>query len=263
MSSIKEKLTNMFSKVMAGTVTREEGTMLINHLVKEDQAGTVSELAYLVENPPPGVFQKTILHTIALARNKAFFGIMVACLEHRNEEVSVLAAQELAKLRTAEARETLVEHLDSESYHVRKSSAQAIGEGFADGVEVLKDHVLRHPESFFRLTSAHALLKSGKKGVDALLSVLMSGNQGAMSTAAEVLVAEADSLDQSEVSRVFDALMVAGDSKDSQSIVELLKVVAALKGKAGGFEGFVLAFADYPSDMVRGAAQAALKMIRS
>ena len=84
MSSIKEKLTNMFLKVMAGTVTREEGTMLINHLAKEDPSGTVSELAYLVENPPPGVFQKTILHTISLARNKAFFGIMISCLEHKN-----------------------------------------------------------------------------------------------------------------------------------------------------------------------------------
>ena len=44
MSSIREKLTNMFSKVMAGTVTREEGTMLINHLAREDLAETVREL---------------------------------------------------------------------------------------------------------------------------------------------------------------------------------------------------------------------------
>jgi HEAT repeat protein len=263
MSSIKEKLTNMFSKVMAGTVTREEGTMLINHLVKEDPAGTVNELAYLVENPPPGVFQKTILHTIALARNKAFFGIMVSCLEHKNEEVSALAAQELAKLRTAEARQTLTEHLDSESYQVRKASALAISEGLADGTEVLKNHILRSSEPFYRLTSAQALGRSGKKGVEALLSVMMSGNQGAMSTAAEVLVAEAEEVDQSEVSSVFDALMVAGDRKDSQSIIELLKVVGALKGKAGGFEGFVLAFADYPSEIVRNEAQNALKMIRS
>ena len=51
MSSIKEKLTNMFEKVMAGTVTREEGTMLLNHLVREDPAGTVAELALLIENP--------------------------------------------------------------------------------------------------------------------------------------------------------------------------------------------------------------------
>jgi hypothetical protein len=60
MSSIREKLTNMFSKVMAGTVTREEGTMLLNHLAKEDQAGTVTELAALIETPPPGVFLKTL-----------------------------------------------------------------------------------------------------------------------------------------------------------------------------------------------------------
>ena len=263
MSSIREKLTNMFSKVMAGTVTREEGTMLINHLAKEDPAGTVNELSYLVENPPPGVFQKTILHTIALARNKAFFGIMVSCLEHKNEEVSVLAAQELAKLKTADARETLTEHLDSECYHVRKASALAVSEGLADGADVLRDHMLRRSEPFYRLTSAQALAKSGKKGVEALLAVMTSGDMGAAATAAEVLVAGAETLDYSEVPRVFDALMVAGDRKDSQSIIELLKVVAALKGKAGGFEGFVLAFADYPSETVRKEAQNALKMIRS
>ncbi|MDP2690278.1 MAG: hypothetical protein Q8P48_09225, partial [Deltaproteobacteria bacterium] len=77
MSGEREKLANMFTKVMAGTVTREEGTMLINHLAKEDMASTVSELSYLMENPPPGVFPKTILHTIALSRNKAFHDIMI------------------------------------------------------------------------------------------------------------------------------------------------------------------------------------------
>ena len=111
MSSIKEKLTNMFQKVMAGTVTREEGTMLLNHLVKEDPAGTVAELALLIENPPAGVFPKTIIHTIALARNKAFYEIMHKSLAHKSEDVSVLAAQELARLRTSEAREALSAHL--------------------------------------------------------------------------------------------------------------------------------------------------------
>ena len=263
MSSIKEKLTNMFSKVMAGTVTREEGTMLINHLAKEDLEGTVSELASLVETPPPGVFQKTILHTIALTRNKAFFNIIVSCLEHKNEDVSILAAQELSKLKSAEARETLTAHLDSEAYHVRKASAAAIAQGFADGAEILKSHMLRRSEPFYRLTSAQALVKSGKKGLEALLSVMASGNQGAMTTAAEALVGGSGELEQGDAHSVFDALMTAGDRKDSHLIIEILKVVAALKGKASGFEGFVLAFADYPSESVRKEAQKALQMIRS
>lgn len=261
--SIKEKLANMFSKVMAGTVTREEGTMLINHLAKEDQAGTVKELASLIETPPPGVFQKTILHTIALARNKAFFDIMVSCLEHRNEDVSVLAAQELAKTKSADARDTLTEHLDSDVYHVRKASALAMVEGFADGVEVVKGHLLRRSEPFYRLTSAQALAKSGKKGVESLISLMSSGNHGAMMTAAEVLINGCSDMEQGDVQMVFDALLNAGDRKDSLAIVELLKVVAALKGKAGGFEGFVLAFTDYPSELVRREAQNALKKIRS
>lgn len=263
MSSIKEKLNNMFSKVMAGTVTREEGTMLINHLAKEDQAGTVKELMFLIDNPPPGVFPKTILHTVALSRNKAFFNIMIACLEHKNEDVSILAAQELAKLKTGDAKEVLTEHLDSEAYHVRKASAIALVQGFVDGIELVRDHLLKHREPFYRLTSAQALLKAGKKGVDSLLSILSSGQGGPMATAAEALAAGSRDLDQNDIPRIFDALMTAGDRKDAQSIIELLKVAGALKGKASGFEGFVLAFADYPSEPVRKEAQNALKMIRS
>ncbi len=261
--SIREKLTNMFSKVMAGTVTREEGTMLINHLAKEDPTGTVTELSALIETPPPGVFQKTILHTVALARNKVFFGIMVSCLEHKDEEVSVLAAQELAKFKSAESRDTLTEHLDSDIYHVRKASAAAMAEVFADGVEVVKNHVLMRSEPLYRLTSALALAKAGKKGMDALLSVMSSGNHAAMMTAAEALSAVSEDLEQGDVQKVIDALMMAGDRKDAHTVVEILKVVAALKGKASGFEGFVLAFADYPSEPVRQEAQNTLRMIRS
>lgn len=261
--SIKEKLTNMFSKVMAGTVTREEGTMLLNHLAKEDPAGTASELSALIETPPPGVFQKTILHTVALARNKAFLGIMVSCLEDKDEEVSTLAAQELARFKSADARDILTEHLDSEAYHVRKVSAAAIVESFPDGADVVKDHVLRRSEPLYRLTSVQALAGSGKKGLEALLSLMSSGNQDAMMTAAEALIDGSGGMEQGDVQKIIDALMNAGDRKDNGSIIEILKVVAALKGKASGFEGFVLAFADYPSETVRQEAQNTLRMIRA
>lgn len=260
--SIKEKLANMFSKVMAGTVTREEGTMLLNHLAKEDPAGTLNEISALIQTPPEGVAQKTILHTVALARNKVFYGIMVSCLEDEDEEVSSLAAQELARFKSSEARDTLAGHFDSEAYHVRRASAAAVAEFFPDGVEMVKNHLLGSPEPLYRLTSAQALARSGKKGVEALLSVMLSGNNGAMTSAAEALVAGSDGLEQGDVQKVIDALMSAGDRKDSDSIVEILKVVAALKDKASGFEGFVLAFADYPSEDVRQEAQNALRMIR-
>lgn len=262
MGSVREQLTNMFSKVMAGTVTREEGTMLINHLVRENMAETVKELSFLIDNPPPGVFPKTILHTIALSRNKAFFNIMIASLEHKNEDVSILAAQELAKLKTSDAKEVLAEHLDSEVYHVRKASALALAQGFSDGPEILKEHMLTHSEPYFRLTSAQALLGSGRKGVEALLSILNSGNAGAMSTAAEVLINGSGELQDRDIPSVFDALMLAGDRKETQSIIEILKVAGALKSRAKGFEGFVMAFADHPFEPVKKEAQRSLKAIR-
>lgn len=263
MSPIREKLNNMFTKVMAGTVTREEGTMLINHLAKEDQAGTIRELLHLIDNPPQGVFPKTVLHTISLSRNKAFYGIMVESLEHKNEDVSILAAEELAGLKTSDAKSVLTEHLNSEVYHVRKASALALAKGFEDGVELLKRHVNTHPEPFYRLTSAQGLLLSGRKaGLSSLIETLSSGNEGAVKTAAEVLAGAGEVLSSEDIPKILGALMLAGDSRDSRLIIELLKVVAGLKGRAIGFEGFVLAFTDYPSETVRAEAEHTLKEIR-
>lgn len=263
MSTTREKLANMFSKVMAGTVTREEGTMLLNHLVKEDQVGTIKELSYLIDYPPPGVFPKTILHTISLSRNKAFYNIMVGSLEHKNEDVSILAAQELARLKTSDAKVVLVEHLNSEVYHVRKASAIALVQGFTEGIDIVRKHLMDQAEPFYRSTSAQALLTGGRKGMEALLHILNSGEPGPVASAAEVVMGASSRLDAADVPKIFEALMLAGDRKDSRTIIEILKVVTALGGRARGFEGYVQAFTDYPFDAVRNEAADALKVIRA
>lgn len=261
MSDIKEKLSNMFSKVMAGTVTREEGALLLNFLVKENQADTIKELTYLIETPPPGVFPKTILHTIALARNKVFYNIIVSSLESKNEDVSILAAQELGNLKTSDAKNVLVEHLNNESYHVRKYSALALCQGFIEGPELLKKEIISNPEPFFRSTYAQALARGGKKGIEALLGILSTGPEAARLTAAEVLNTATGELQDKDIPKVFDALMLAGDNKDTPLLIELLKLAGALKKKVKGFEGFVKAFEDYPEEPVREEAKAALRLI--
>lgn len=260
MPTVREKLSNMFSKIMAGTITREEGTLLINDLAKENFAESIKDLAYLIDNPPSGVFPKTILHTIALSRNKAFNNLMIASLEHKNEGVTILAASELGRLRTEEAKHVLVDHLTSEVYHVRQASAEALTE-FPDGFEILKKHILTHKEPFYRGTSAQALLKAGKKGMEALLSILSSGNSGAIATVAAVIAKSAPSIEAADIPKIFDALMLAGDKKDTASIIELLKLVAVLKDKARGFDGYVRAFADHPYELIRKEAKNTLAQI--
>lgn len=262
MSLIRDKLSNMFSKVMAGTVTREEGTILLNSLAREDKATTIRELSALIDNPPPSVFPKTILHTIALSRNKAFFNIIVACLDHRSEDVSILAAGELARLHTSDAKEVLAEHLNSDAYHVRKASAMALAEGFAsEGVEILKDHIMKHPEPFFRATSAMAMKKAERRGAEALLEIVRTGTSPAVTTAAETLASMAAELSAADVPLVIEALMSAGDRKDTPGLLGVLKVVASLGPRAGGYEGYVRAFFDNPNEEVRNEAREALNRI--
>lgn len=264
MNSTRDKLSNMFTKVMAGTVTREEGTILINHLVKEDREGVLKELAYLIENPPPSVFPKTILHTIALTRNKVFFNIIVSSLEHKNEDVSIFAAQELGMLRTAEAKDVLVEHLDSDIYHVRKASAAAIASIFgAEGVEILKRHISSHNESFFRITSALGLLVAGKKGLGALMEIVSTGSPAAVATAAEAVSRSSAPVGDEDIPKILDALQRVGDGKEAEAIIALLKAIGSLKGRARRYEGYVLAFVDYPLKEVRAESENALMLIRS
>ena len=263
MSGEREKLTNMFSKVMAGTVTREEGPMLINFLAKEDITSTVMELAYLIENPPPGVFAKTILHTIALSRNKAFNNIIVKGLEHKNEDVSILAAEELARLKTADARDVLVEHLGSDVYHVRKVSAAALGQGFSEGGEIVAKRLEEHKEDFYRSTYAQTLLGAGKKGMDALLRVMSTRSHGAVLSAARAVLSAAYKLTEEDIPKVFESLMVAGDKNDVEAIVEILKIVAHLKGRASAYDGYVRAFLDSGTSSVRTEAKAALAALAS
>lgn len=262
MSSIKEQLTNMFSKVMAGTVSREEGTMLLNYLVKERQAETVKELVCLIETPPPGVFPKTILHTIALSRNRAFYNIIVAGLCSKHEDVSLLAAEELGKLKTAEARNTLVEHLKSDRCHVRKVSATALAQNYEDGPAMVEKELLSNPEPFFRTTYAQALARAGKRGIPALLTVMNTGSSAAGVAAAEALTSIAADLDEKEIQQVFHALMAAGDRKDNMLIIAILKLAGALSSRVRGFEGYVRAFADHQADIVRDEAKAALRLIK-
>lgn len=263
MSDEREKLTNLFSKIMAGTVTREEGTMLINFLAKEDLTSTVMELAYLIENPPPGVFAKTVLHTIALSRNKAFSNLLATGLENKSEEVSILAAQELARLKTADAKGILMEHLSSEVYHVRKVSAAALVEGFGDGVEIVAGRLEEHKEDFYRSTYAQTLLGAGARGMDALLKVMSSPSRGAALSAARAVLSGAYRLTEQDIPKVFESLMVAGDKSDAEAIVEILKIVAHLKGRAMAYDGYVRAFLDSGVSSVRAEAQTTLAALAS
>lgn len=263
MSSVKDQLTNMLSKVMAGTVTREEGSMLLNHLVKEDEAGTLRELTYLVDNPPPDVPQKTILHTIAFARNKAFFKIMASSLENENDEVSVQAAHELARFKTDEAKDVLIEHLSVEAYQIRKASASAFAQGFgAEGIEILKEHIMTHPDPLYRATSAQALLGAGRPGLEALLPILSSVDPGPVQTVVEVIGSAGGELSDEDMRRIVDALLLAGDREDALAITALLEAVASFGPRAMSLEAYVMAFADHPSEGVRNAAQGTLEKIR-
>jgi len=264
MNSFVDKLTAMFSKIIAGTVSREEGAILINHLVKENRHDTISSLSYLIENPPRNVFQKTMLHTIALARNKALFDIIADSVASQNEDVSAMAASELARLGTEGAKRTLIKNLDNDTYHVRRSAAVALAEDYGDeGLKILKDHILSHDEPFYRATSAQGLAATGDKGIAALFDILRTDIPGPVFSAAEAIAGIAgEEINEGHIQTAMEALMQAGDRKDMPLVVELLKVVALFKQNALKYEAFITAFADDTSESIRLEAQKTLHAIR-
>jgi len=262
MNPFIDKLTVMFAKIIAGTVSREEGAILINHLVKENRDETINSLAYLIENPPRNVFQKTMLHTIALARNKALFSIIAESVQSQNEDVSFMAASELARLRTDVAKRTLIENLDNDTYHVRRSAAIALAEDYGEeGLKILKDHILSHEEPFYRATSAQGLAATGDRGISALFELLRADKPGPVFSAAEAIAGIEKEIEESHLPVAMEALMRAGDRRDMPLVVELLRVVPLFKNKALKYEAFITAFADDRSESIRLEAQKTLHKI--
>jgi len=263
MYSYIDKLTVMFSKIIAGTLSREEGAMLINHLAKEDRNNAIVSLTYLIENPPHNVFQTTMLHTIALAKNKAFFNLIAQSINSRDEDVSSLAAQELARLRTEGAKNTLIKNLNNDTYHVRKSAAVALAEDYGEeGMEILKNHILTHEEPFYRATSAQGLIAGGDSGITMLFSILHAETPGPVFSAAEAITSIEDEIKEDHLPVAMEALMEAGDRRDMRLVVELLKVAALFKKKALKYEPIIQAFADDPSESIRLETKKTLSRIR-
>ncbi|MBI5562453.1 MAG: hypothetical protein HY894_06340 [Deltaproteobacteria bacterium] len=262
MSTVRDQLLNMFGKVSAGTVTEAEGTMLINSLAKKEPQEVVKELYDLIHNTPAHLTAQLIFHTVAASRSRLFFDVLTSALDHKREDVSIFACEELSRYFAMEAKFVLAEHLNSDAYHVRKSSATIIAKVFGDsGLEILKKHVLAHAEHYYRMTSADVLANCGKKGVDALVAILNFGNHNAAATVAEVLSRDPYQIADADVPKILNALMEAGDANAKDAIVALLKLAASLGKRTKQFVEYVRAYEDWPDELVSAEAWNALMEI--
>ncbi|MFQ5354390.1 MAG: HEAT repeat domain-containing protein [Thermodesulfobacteriota bacterium] len=188
---------------------------------------------------------------------------MAESFHSKDEDVSSLAASELARLRTEVAKKTLIENLNNDIYHVRKSAAVALGEDFGDeGLEILKDHILSHEEPFYRATSAQGLASTGETGVNMLFDIMRTEKPGPVFSAVEALTGVEDELNESLIPMTIEALMQAGDRRDIPLVVEILRLLALFKDKALRYEAFITAFADDNSESIRMEAQKTLHEIR-
>ncbi|MBI5888160.1 MAG: hypothetical protein HZB82_05550 [Deltaproteobacteria bacterium] len=264
MASIREQLENLFAKILQGTVTREEGTMLINSLARKNPEETIAEISDLINNPPQNMTPQVVFQTIAITRNRKFFDVLTATLDHKDEAVSIFACEELATYFKEESKFVLEEHLNNESYNVRKSSAVTLQKIFGDeGINVLVRHILAKDSKshYHRLTSAEGLLKAGKKGVDAMIKILNSGNSGAIVTIADVLGGVSKQIGDEDVPKIVDALINAGDAGDFDAVVALLKTIASLGPRVKPFEWYVRAYEDNANPAVAAGAKATLNAI--
>lgn len=262
MSAVKDQIIKMFARVAAGTVTQEEGTMLINSLAKKEPQETVQALHSLIHDTPPDLSAQLVFRTVAMSRSRFFFDILTSALDHKNEDMSIFACEELSKYFPTESQFVLAEHLNSDVYPVRKASARILARVFGDsGVETLKKHILANAEHYYRMTSAEILADSGEKGLTALMQILNSGKPGPASTAAEVLSRDPSRISDTNVPVVLNALLEAGDAQQKESLVALLKLVASLGPRAKPYIEYVRAYEDWTDELVNAEAWNALMEI--
>lgn len=263
--SIRDQIVTMFMKIAAKTISREEGTLLLNDLARgsiNNKMEVFKVILDLCQKPPKDVYVKTMFHTVALAKNPAFTKILEVGLEHKNEEISIVCADGLANLGNDEARDSLTHHLINDSYHVRKASGDVLIKGWGKmGIKLVIANGLSHPETYYRYTAALSLARSGKAGISALLDVFISNNLNAIQSAAEALSEFENAVGKEDVPKIVHALEVAVANKHSNAVVALLKLLGAMKEKVGGFEEHIAVLMDHSYEPVRVAAHNALASV--
>lgn len=262
--SVRDQIVAMFLKIAAKTISREEGTLLLNDLQR--RASDKSEVRRIIidlsEKPPKDVYVKTIFHTVALTKNPAFTKILEVGLEHKSEDISIVAADGLANLGNDEARDALAHHLINDSYHVRKASGDVLIKGWGKmGIKLVAMHGLSHPETYYRYTAALSLARSGKAGISVLLETFSSNNMNAIQSAADALSEVENAVGKEEVPKLVYALETAVANKHSAAVIALLKLLGAMKGKVSGFEEHIAVLTDYNYEPVRIAANNALASV--
>lgn len=254
----------MFVKMNAGNVTMEEGAMLINSLAKKEGQEVVKVFMGLIHKTPQGLMPQRVFTTLAMTKNRLFFDVLTSTLEHKDEEVSLYACEEIAKYFKNEIKYVLTDHLNSDVYNVRKVTANTIVKIYGEeGIQMLKNHIITRDEHYHRLTSAEAVIKLGRKGIDVLVELLNSETPGAVMTAAEALTVVVPQLTDDDLNKTVNALLLAGDTKNIQGIISLLKMIAAFGAKASKFDGYVQAYMDYPDEAVSLEAKTTIKAIKS
>lgn len=263
--SLRDQIVTMFLKIAARTISREEGTLLLNDIVRgniNNKIEVVRTILDLCQKPPKDVYVKTVFHTIALAKNPVFTKILEVGLEHKNEEISIVCADGLANLGNDEARDSLTQHLTNDSYHVRKASGDVLIKGWGRmGVKLVVANGLSHPETYYRYTAALSLARGGKAGISALLEVFISNNMNAIQSAADAFSEFENVVGKEEVPKLAHALEAAVANKHSNAVIALLKLLGAMKGKVSGFEEHIAVLMDYNYEPVRIAAHNALASI--
>lgn len=254
---IKSCLSEMFNKVAKKTISREEGVFLINDLIKRDKAATLTALAYLVNNPPHGVFPATIIHTVALTKNESVESFFEMHLWHEKMAISVAE-----NIRNDNTKNALARHLNSDEYHTRKAVAEALIRCFGrEGIEMVKTRGFSNPEVFYRETSASALANAGRPGVEALLSIISSNEVNAIHSAAKALIRAREHLSDKDTRLLMQGLKVSLDEKFPPAALDILEVIASMGKKAEGCKEYIAALVKHPYRPIQEAARKTLSEI--
>ncbi len=263
--SMETKIEAMFHKISSKTITREEGALLLNDLLKRstDKSTLHRIIRDFCQKPPSDVLVKTIFHTVALANNLEFEPILEASLDHENEEVSIVSAEGLARFKSDKAKNALVCHLDNDVYHVRKASGSVLIRGWGnEGISLVVTQGLFHPDLYVRETAASLLAGSGKRGISALIDIMETKNLDAIQSAAEALLeVRIGVTEKDQVRKMVHALTLADSGKQSHTVITLLKLLATLKEHVGGFEEYIAVLLSHDSEMVRQAARRTLSSL--
>jgi hypothetical protein len=268
----KIKVASALKKIASGTVTLEEGAVLLNDLERSsaDKDELNALFLELYRALPQETHGKIFLHIIALTKNPHFENMLAAGLDHPDENTAPAILAGMAGYKDDQARGALKRQLAHPLPRVRKLAGEIIIRKWGtEGVNLVVANGLCSEDQDIVNSACIVLSDCGVTVAPIVIDAMQTMNMASLRASAKLLLDMKESMDiedhidKDRVATLVQVMDRVAGNKQPNLIITMLELLGLLKNKLAGHEDAIAAFLNVEHSTIKLVSHKVLSAINT